>query len=126
MQFPREIIGVGPDLLSAIQHVLDQLLDGRPGAGPTARVQAIGASAEELVSNLLDQVADTADSFAQVPASVVLDGLRAIEDGRRIWGVLTFAADGERSGFPAVSGVAVSEADGMFQVHVRVDGGSVV
>ena len=120
MQHPEEIIGVGPDLLSAFQQVINQIVGNREGAGETVQVQATSKDAEGLLRNLINQIADTAESFERQPASVALDGLRAIEGGLRVWGVMAFAAGGDQVRLPMVGGVAVQAGEGGFRISLTV------
>jgi len=126
MQHPAEIIGVGPDLLSAFQQAIDQLVRNRESEGGTVRVQATARDAEGLVRNLIDQIADTAESFERQPASVALDGLRAIEGGLRVWGVMALAAPDGELGLPLVNKVAVHAGRGQFRISLTVGGDSVL
>jgi hypothetical protein len=120
MQHPAEIIGVGPDLLSAFQQTIDQLVGKREGEGERVRVQAAGTDAEGLMQNLIDQIADTAEAFERQPANVGLDGLRAIEGGMRVWGVLALAMDREQEGLAPVHKVEICAGEDEFRISLTV------
>lgn len=121
MQRPSQIIGLGRDQLSAIQAAFDQLVGAGGESGVNVRIQAEGVDQETAVRHLAGEMAESDADYGRGVAGVVLDGLRPIEGGWRIWGSVWLGASGSIAREMAVAGVQIERVEDGVRVVLTVE-----
>ena len=106
-----ELAGSGPTVASALQDLLSELIQAL-GAGPagaeavdrSVKIRAEGADLEQVVSDLIDQVAAISSDFDERPVQIIVEGYREQAGTVRAWGIAGLA------GFDAGQGTLAERA----------------
>ena len=81
--------GFGPTLAQALEMALAPLLGGNAEIdGPRVRIQTTAATEALLPAALMAVIADTAESFSARAIGIQIDGIRPVDGGYRLWGLV--------------------------------------